>query len=210
MKRGPKPKYTEEERKKRVVEQARNWQKRNPEKVKVYRTSDEYRKKARDARKIFYYQNHEKELNYSRKYHKENKEKEKEYRIENKIKIRTYFRKYEKERYYNDPKFKIRLNLRKRLNKSLKNKSKKSLSIKTLINCSLEELKIHLERQFQEGMSWENYGKWHIDHIKPCSSFDLTDLEQQKQCFNYTNLQPLWATDNIRKSNKYNIIEIGI
>lgn len=52
-------------------------------------------------------------------------------------------------------------------------------------------------------MSWENYGEWHIDHIKPCSSFDLSDPKQQKECFNYTNLQPLWAIDNLKKSYKY-------
>jgi hypothetical protein len=53
-------------------------------------------------------------------------------------------------------------------------------------------------------MSWENHGEWHIDHIRPCASFsDLTQLEQQKQCCHYTNLQPLWAIDNILKSDKW-------
>jgi hypothetical protein len=51
-------------------------------------------------------------------------------------------------------------------------------------------------------MSWKNYGKWHIDHIRPCSSFDLSDPQQQRTCFNYSNLQPLWAKDNLNKSNK--------
>jgi hypothetical protein len=55
---------------------------------------------------------------------------------------------------------------------------------------------------FTEGMSWDNYGEWHIDHILPCSSFDLADIEQQKICFNYKNLQPLWAEDNLRKGAK--------
>lgn len=68
-----------------------------------------------------------------------------------------------------------------------------------LIGCSIEQLKQHLEKQFKLGMSWFNYGKWHVDHIKPCASFDLTDIEQQKQCFNYTNLQPLWAEENLVK-----------
>ena len=68
----------------------------------------------------------------------------------------------------------------------------------------MEELWVHLERQFTQGMTKENHGKygWHVDHIKPCSSFDLSDIEQQKLCFHYTNLQPLWAKDNIKKSNK--------
>ncbi len=62
----------------------------------------------------------------------------------------------------------------------------------------------HLEKQFKEGMTWENHGLygWHIDHIIPCASFDLTDLEQQKKCFHYTNLQPLWAKENLIKGVK--------
>jgi hypothetical protein len=86
----------------------------------------------------------------------------------------------------------------------LKGNNKSQHSIE-LIGCSSKELESYLENQFTEGMTWENYGYygWHIDHIKPCSSFDLTDPEQQKLCFHYSNLQPLWAKDNIKKSNKY-------
>ena len=73
-----------------------------------------------------------------------------------------------------------------------------------LVGCTIEELKIYLEKQFKEGMTWENRGiVWHIDHIKPISKFDLTNEEEQKKCFHYTNLQPLFAIDNLRKSNKY-------
>ena len=59
--------------------------------------------------------------------------------------------------------------------------------------------KKYLEAKFQYGMSWENYGEWHVDHIKPCSSFNLEDPEEQKKCFHYKNLQPLWAKDNLAK-----------
>jgi hypothetical protein len=74
----------------------------------------------------------------------------------------------------------------------------------SLTGCSVAELKKYLESKFLPGMAWENYGihGWHIDHIRPCSSFDLTDPEQQRICFHYTNLQPLWAADNIRKGAK--------
>jgi hypothetical protein len=71
------------------------------------------------------------------------------------------------------------------------------------IGCSIEHLKDYLQSKFENGMTWENYGKWHIDHIRPCASFDLTDIEQQKICFNYKNLQPLWAEDNFKKSDKW-------
>jgi hypothetical protein len=65
---------------------------------------------------------------------------------------------------------------------------------------------MYLESHFKTGMTWENHGKfgWHIDHIIPCASFDLTDLEQQKKCFHYTNFQPLWWRENILKSDNLN------
>jgi hypothetical protein len=77
----------------------------------------------------------------------------------------------------------------------------KHISTMELLGCTIEELRAHLEAQFQDGMSWDNRGYygWHIDHIRPCASFDLTVPEQQKECFNYRNLQPLWARDNMSK-----------
>lgn len=150
---------------------------------------------------IDYYNNLEKFRNNGRKYQadyrKKNKEKYRNY--QNKWKIKTYYTKY---RY--DINFKITQSLRSRINKLLKNKNKYYHSIE-LLGCSIYELKIHLKSKFQEGMTWENYGKygWHIDHIRPCISFDLMNEEQQKLCFHYTNLQPLWAFDNLSKGGKY-------
>lgn len=93
--------------------------------------------------------------------------------------------------------------LRNRINCALKGR-RKADHTKELIGCSVEFLKIWLELQFQPGMSWENYGfyGWHVDHIIPCCQFNLTDPVQQKICFHYTNLQPLWAYDNISKGNR--------
>ncbi len=73
-----------------------------------------------------------------------------------------------------------------------------------LVGCSLEDLRNHLESYFAEGMSWDNWGYygWHIDHIIPCCSFDLTKPEEQKKCFHYSNLQPLWGEENLRKKGK--------
>ena len=72
-----------------------------------------------------------------------------------------------------------------------------------LTGADIEVVRAHIEKQFVDGMTWENRGEWHVDHIRPCASFDLTDPEQQRQCFHYTNLQPLWAEDNIRKSDHW-------
>ena len=72
-----------------------------------------------------------------------------------------------------------------------------------LLGAPMSVVCAHIEAQFLPGMSWENSGQWHYDHIRPCASFDLSDPEQQKQCFHYTNLQPLWAADNIRKSDTW-------
>ena len=85
---------------------------------------------------------------------------------------------------------------------------RKRLKTLDFVGCSIQEVCRHLESQFLLGMTWDNYGLhgWHIDHIRPCASFDLTDPEQQKQCFHYTNLQPLWAADNIRKGAKWEAV----
>lgn len=114
-----------------------------------------------------------------------------------------YILSYVNSRRQSDPGFRLRMNLRHRIWTALAG-GIKSGATADLVGCSMEELRLHLERQFLPGMSWENYGKhgWHVDHVKPCASFDLTDPEQQRQCFHYSNLQPLWAADNIRKGAK--------
>jgi hypothetical protein len=72
-----------------------------------------------------------------------------------------------------------------------------------MLGCTIEELWKHLEKKFKPGMTKENHGKWHVDHIIPCAIFDLSKPEEQIKCFHYTNLQPLWAIDNIRKGKIY-------
>ena len=90
-----------------------------------------------------------------------------------------------------------------RLHKALKNTFKSGSAVKDL-GCSIEYLKAYLEGQFEPGMTWDNWGRrgWHIDHIRPLASFDLTDPEQFKQAVHYTNLQPLWAKDNLKKGKR--------
>lgn len=106
-----------------------------------------------------------------------------------------------KQRRQTDHQFKLATNLRNRLWYALKGNAKSTQTLE-LLGCSIERLQFHLQSQFTEGMAWDNYGKWHIDHIIPCASFDLSDPAQQRVCFHYTNLQPLWARDNLSKGDK--------
>jgi hypothetical protein len=98
---------------------------------------------------------------------------------------------------------KIARMLRSRINVALiKSKAIKSNSTFKLVGCTIEEYKQHIEKQFSKGMSWDNHGEWHIDHIKPISSFDITKESEQLKAFHYTNCQPLWAIDNLKKGAK--------
>jgi hypothetical protein len=106
---------------------------------------------------------------------------------------------YKKKRRKEDIQERLRVNLRNRLRQALKGKVKKGSAVKEL-GCTIPELMSHLEEQFLPGMSWGNYGEWHIDHIIPLSAFDLTDKEEHKKACHFTNLQPLWAEDNLRKA----------
>lgn len=114
---------------------------------------------------------------------------------------------YNKNRMKWDMGLKIRLNLSNRIrNAIVLQYGKKNIKMKKLLGCDIDFLKKHLELKFQNGMSWQNYGKgenkWEIDHIIPCRAFNLIKLEEQQKCFHYTNLQPLWCVDNIIKSDK--------
>lgn len=102
------------------------------------------------------------------------------------------------DRLNKNPHVRITENLRRRMRGVLKGENKSDSSL-ALIGCSSIELQSYIENLWTMGMNWGNYGEWHIDHIKPCSSFDLSDPKQQMECFNYTNLQPLWAEDNLKK-----------
>lgn len=83
-------------------------------------------------------------------------------------------------------------------------KAQKFSNTETLLGAPISVVKKHLESLWKPGMNWENHGYrgWHIDHIRPCASFDLKDPIQQLACFNYKNLQPLWGIDNFRKHDK--------
>jgi hypothetical protein len=110
---------------------------------------------------------------------------------------------YCRDRYHRDVQFRLRLSLRNRLGDALGGKGARPGSAVRDLGCSIGDLKAHLERGFHDGMSWENYGQWHIDHIMPLAMFDLTNRAELLRAFNYTNLQPLWREDNLRKGKKH-------
>jgi len=100
--------------------------------------------------------------------------------------------------------FKIISNLANRANNCLKKCNiKRNHTHMELIGCNQNELKEHLEKNFKDGMSFDNYGEWEIDHIKPISLYNLDDTAEMLECFNYKNLQPLWKIENRKKGNKY-------
>ena len=109
---------------------------------------------------------------------------------------------HNKLKHRHDPHTKAKRNLSRRMRSLFSKNGDQTIDF---IGCSIDDLKLHLEKQFVDGMNWENYGLhgWHVDHIRPCCSFDLTDPEQQRECFHYTNLQPLWAKDNLAKGGSF-------
>lgn len=122
----------------------------------------------------------------------------KAYREANREKVRAGIYKWYLRKYKGDTAFRLLCNLRSRLWAAMNGRSK-SDATKTLIGCTIPELMQHLESQFKDGMTWDNYGKWQVDHRVACANFRLEDPEQQRQCFHFSNLQPLWAEDNQSK-----------
>ena len=149
------------------------------------------REAKKDKQKIYnknwYEKNKDKALSKNREYQKSNKDVRNALQRKN---IKTNIN------------FKLKMNLRSRLRQAIKTNQKSGSAVSDL-GCSIEELKLHIESKFLEGMTWENWSRdgWHIDHIKPLSSFDLADRQQLLEACHYTNLQPLWAIDNYRKGS---------
>lgn len=151
---------------------------------------DKYSYECKACRKSRAEKNREKRLAYKKEYRKSHHDEI----IKNGLKYATKRSKY-------DIGFRLKNVLASRIRMALIGKGiRKATKTIELVGCSIDYLKNHLESKFDSNMSWDNYGSyWHIDHIRPCASFDLSDLEQQKICFHYSNLQPLEAKENIRK-----------
>lgn len=171
------------------------YQEHKEERKKYYQ---EHREKLLQRMHKYYVDNAE-VLNY-KYYHlhqKENQLRGKEYYQTHKEQRKEYCRKMQR----TNVQYRLKGNLTRRITKVLRGTTKLRHTFE-LIGCSPKELKQHLQKQFQSGMTWKNYGKWHVDHIRPCASFDLQKFIEQKKCFHYTNLQPLWAKENISKGCK--------
>lgn len=177
------------------------WKEKNKEKLKI-------------QNKIYFINNKEQINTSNLNYYYSNLEKvrnqSKNYRKENRIKLNLY----RKNKLKEDVNYKLTTTISSRIRTALKRNIalKNTKSIK-LLGCDISFLKNYLESKFLPTMNWENYGAyWHIDHIIPCSSFNLIDEEEQKKCFHYTNLKPLFAVTqiingieyigNLNKSNK--------
>lgn len=180
-----------EKNKEKVLAYNKQWLEQNKEHCKKYGAA--YAKQ--NVTKIRQYNKE-----YFNKYADEIKEKARLRRLAwTPEKIKT-LRKQAREEYRTNPAERFRKFVSNSFRRIASNKPARTEHI---LGCSFLEAKQHIENLFQEGMTWENYGKWHIDHIKPIASIDPTDMEAIKQVNHISNLQPLWAKDNISKGAKY-------
>ena len=200
-------------------EYIRTYRAANKEKEKAYRAAN------KEKRKAYLKGNKEKIKEYKKAYNEDNKKKVKAIKKANyeanreKIKAKSSawtkanpkrvraIKKKAKDKMLSTPEGKLINAMRSRIHKIIKiNQKVKNKHTLELLGCDGKFLKKHPEKQFSKGMSWGNYGEWHVDHIIPVDYFlknhDFNDVEIQKECFNYNNLQPLWAVENIKKRNK--------
>lgn len=205
----------------KVRQSYRKWREANPEKAKesAKRTREKYREARKEYSRIYHKEHRDELLEKGRmrrllnpeKYREKSKnwminnpekylETKKKSIKKNHLKLMAGHSKYCKTRRDTDPIFKLITNIRTRINRAITRESKYGRTM-DLLGCTIVELKKHIESQFLPGMSWENWGlyTWHIDHKKPIASFDISDPEQQKICFHFSNLQPMWAKDNLMK-----------
>lgn len=213
------------EEKAAIADYNRAWREKNCDHVKAKRQDYYLRNKEKiDAENMRrYYADPEQAKERMRRYREENsdkvKERYKKWLLDNAEQVRANNRRNyllnkedyarrtreSEQRRMHDPEFRLIKAMRARLRAAVRAKgARKHDKTFNLIGCTIPELQEHLSAQFAPGMTWENYGSmWHVDHIRPIASFRLLNPAQQKECFHFSNLQPLWAEDNFRKSDKY-------
>ena len=170
-------------------------------------TKDGFQYQCKSCVNQYYKANKEKIKEYYKQYQQSNKERLNDYikqrYKENKGNIKEYYNEYYKQRRQNDLLFKFKHNVRSLISYSFKrgaNKFSKNAKTETILGCTIGEFRTYIESKFKIGMSFENHGEWHLDHIYPIS---LAKSEEEVIKLNhYTNFQPLWAEENFSKSNK--------
>lgn len=188
-------------------EYARQYATTNKGALKNYKRQyqQENKEKLAEKKRQYYKDNKGAILEHNKQYREQNKEalskQSKQYYETNKEAIIEKSVRYKNTKLQNDVGFRILNNCRRRICHAINGESK-SAKTKELIGCTVDILLKHLENQFTNGMTWNNYGEWHIDHKKPCSLFNFENEAEQRECFNYKNLQPLWALDNLKKADK--------
>lgn len=195
-------KLIDEEKRERRAEYAREWRAKNREKVNREARERRVRdvKKIRENARARYQKNREKVAAQNREQHQKNRARRlaamRDYHQENSDRI--YARRLTK--YHIDMAYKLSVLLRTRMRHAVRGSAKRGSAVRDL-GCTIDDLRTHLEAQFVGGMTWDNWALdgWHIDHIQPLASFDLTDRKQFLAACHYTNLQPLWAADNLSK-----------
>lgn len=195
----------------KVAAEVMAWREKNRDHLRAYAATPQRRAAASACSKAHYHKNKKQVLARDREYRIANADK-----IRNRTKIarqcrtseqrarqRAYRSTWRKANELKNPTAKVLRNLRRRIGYALNGRDK-SAHTAELLGCNAHTLRVHLEGKFKPGMSWKNYriDGWHVDHVRPCASFDLSDPEQQRACFHYTNLQPLWWYENIAKGNK--------
>lgn len=164
----------------------------------------------KETSKLWRLENKQKRSEYDKQYRLKNRklknEINKRYRMNNKERVLLSNKIYSTNRKRTDVQYRLACSLRSRLGNAIRNKTKTGSAVKDL-GCSIAELKTYLEKQFKDGMSWNNWGckGWHIDHKLPLTYFDLTDRKQFLSAVHFSNLQPLWAMENIRKGNRIHL-----
>lgn len=188
------------------------YREKNKERLKIrskkHRDKPEIKAKLKKYSAEYYLKNKDKIDKRNTAWIQNNKDKVRKAAKRNRLKNLEYQRKwyaaYARRQRKINPQFNMRERLSRRITMALNRyvKEGKRFDTLTYTGCSIAFLVRHIEKQFKDGMNWENRDKWHIDHIRPCASFDLTDTKQQLECFHYTNLEPLWAFDNRSKGAK--------
>ena len=184
---------------------------KNREKLRDY--ANEYHKNNREksiaSNKAAYFKNRDVNIQKKKEWYQNNKEKHAErrsnYEANNKDRLRAARRKWENNRLATDINYKLHKNLAGRIREELNGKKKRTNRTEMLLGCTIEELKVFIQNQFTDGMSWDNWSTtgWHIDHRIPLSWFNLENENCRKLAFSYKNLQPLWSEDNLEKKNFY-------